>query len=154
MHRLRFMAIGLFSVGVFAGPSLTTASAGFGLFCLKKNKDCCETDSGRCDCQEKCCKPKKRCCLFPPDAPEAEIGFAQPGVVRPGQAVPVTEASMRRAVRDAAVQDLKQKAPESAAADKNNETRLDDLEKKVEQINTRLDRLSIAVEKLAEKQTR
>ena len=150
MRRMRVMAAGLLTAGVFAGPVLSPASAGFGLFGGGK-KDCCQAESSQCRCENKCCKPKRHCCLCPPEAPEAEIGFAQPGVIRPGQAVQVREASLRRAVQEAAILDLK-KETEAAPIDKTSEGRLKTLEDNVQQINTRLDRLTRAIETLAENQ--
>jgi hypothetical protein len=83
------------------------------------------------------------------------VGFAIPGVVRPGQAVRVTEASMRRAAQEAAVRDLKQteSANESGTAGKSNDERLDDLEKDVREMKGLMKRLAVAVDKLAENQS-
>jgi hypothetical protein len=146
MRRMRFITAGLLTAGAFIGPALSPASAG--LFGCGK-KQCCQDEY--CRGHDKCCKPKRHCCLCPPEAPEAEIGFAQPGVIRPGQAVPVREASLRRAIQEAAVLDLKRET-EAAPLDATSEGRLKTLEENVEQITSRLDRLTRAVEALAEKQ--
>jgi hypothetical protein len=151
MRRMHHLLAGLISIGAFLGPALSPVSAGFGLFGCGR-RDCCQTESSQCSCENKCCKPKRHCCFCPPEAPEAEIGFAQPGVIRPGQAVQVREASLRRAIQEAAMVDLK-KETEAAPIDKTSEGRLKTLEDNVQQINSRLDRLTRAVETLAEKQT-
>ena len=147
MRRMHHLVVGLISAGAFLGPVSSPASAGFGLFGCGK-KDCCQAESPQCNCDNKCSKPKRHCCLCPPEAPEAEIGFAQGGVIRPGNAVRVNEASMARAVREAAARDLKA-SPESAAAEKSTEDRLNAIETNVSKMANQIDRLTIAVEKLA-----
>lgn len=88
---------------------------------------------------------------MPPDAPDGEVGFAIPGVVRPGQAVPVTEASMRQAVREAAARDLKS-TPEAAVQQKSTEQRLDALEKDVQSIKSLMGKIEFVIDRLDQQQ--
>jgi hypothetical protein len=103
-----------------------------------------------CECEE-CGKPKKKCCFkAPPAAPEAGVAFAIPGVVRSGQAVRVNEADVRRAVREAAARQVEREAGERPAAEKSTEDRLNALESDVQQLRDLMERLTVAVDKLAD----
>ena len=150
MRRKRCWAAVL-SVGAMAVAVAPPASAGF--FCFGK-KPSGQQECAPCQSCEPCCKPKKSCCLFPPEAPDVEVGFAIPGVVRPGQAVRVSESSMRRAVQNAAVSDFKktESATESDSVGKSSDERLDDLEKDVREMKGLMKRLTVAVDRLAESQ--
>lgn len=141
-------------VGALLAPSLVGLMAGqtsAGIFGLcREKKDCCQQTCPQCP--PECCKPKRHCCLLPPDAPDAEVGFAIPGVVRPGQAVQVSGTAMRDAVREAAVRDFKKKSAEAGAVGKSSEERLDDLEQDMKQVKVLMEKLTVAVDKLADNQ--
>lgn len=150
MRRKRCWAAVL-SVGAMAVAVAPPASAGFFCFGTKPSG---QQECAPCQSCEPCCKPKKSCCLFPPEAPDVEVGFAIPGVVRPGQAVRVSESSMRRAVQNAAVSDFKktESSTESNSVGKSSDERLDDLEKDVREMKGLMKRLTVAVDRLAESQ--
>lgn len=140
-------------VGALLAPSLVglmTNASSAGIFCFGRDKkDCCQESLP--PCPPECCKPKRHCCLLPPDAPEGEVGFAIPGVVRPGQAIQVSETAMRHAVREAAVRDLK-KSAEAVGVGKSSDDRLDDLEKDMKQVKVLMEKLTVAVDRLADNQ--
>ena len=143
MRRMHHLVLGLLSTGAILGAPAAPVSAGFGLFGCKK--DCSQPEPSQCNCDNKCCKPKKHCCLCPPDAPEGEIGFAQAGVIRPGIAarVNVNEASLIRPPRNPKAN------AESSAVEKTPEERLSALEADVSKMGVQLDRITTIVEKLA-----
>jgi hypothetical protein len=147
MRRKRCWAVVL-STGAMAFTAADPASAGFFHF---GKKSCAQPETTQCQTCDPCCKPKKPCCLLPPEAPDVEVGFAIPGVVRPGQAVRVSESSMRKAVQNAAVSDFKRESgTESGSEDKSSEERLDALEKDVREMKGLMKRLTVAVDRLAE----
>ncbi len=109
--------------------------------------DCEQCDQAEVACKE-CSRPKRHCCLFAPEAPRGEVAFALPGVVRDGQAFRVSEESFSRAIRQAAAESAK--APESAVMDSTIDGRLTKLENDVKKMQDLMDRMAIAVERLAE----
>ncbi len=149
MRRKRCWAAVLLSAELAVVAVASPVSAGLFCFGKKPSPQECSAPAQQC---EPCCKPKKTCCLLPPEAPDVEVGFAIPGVVRPGQAVRVSESSMRRAVQEAAVSELKQTSSnrESGTVGKTNDERLDVLEKDVQEMKGLMKRLTVAVDRLAD----
>ena len=111
--------------------------------------DCCPSE--RC---RPACKPRRHCCLCPPEAPRGEVAFAIPGVVRDGAALRVSDTSVETALRRAAALELRAEADlkGDAACDKTCEERLDKLESDVKEMKTLMGRMSVAVEKLAKRE--
>jgi hypothetical protein len=141
MKVVRKAAVRWLAVATMCGAGWSPACAG--VFSKKDNCDCHEA---RC---EECGRPKKRC-FGPPPAPEAGVAFAIPGVVRTGQAVRVNESEVRRALQEAAARQVDREAGERPRSARSTEERLEALEGDVQQLKGLMERLTIAVDKLAD----
>jgi len=155
VQRMHFPMMSLVFSGVIFCSTWSSAAAGFGRFC-GANDDCNAKQTCQCECTSrcqsgcrcKCCRPKRHCCLCPPDAPDGEIGFAQAAVIRPGPAVRIDQSALNRAVKATLADDVRK--TESASNDKTTEERLAALEDKVNGIDSDLTRLTNAIDKLIE----
>lgn len=105
---------------------------------------------GACECQAcqecgKCAKSKKRSCLLPEAAPDAEVALSLPAVARPRTAVPISESALRKASLTAA-------QAESSTGEKSVEERMTKLENDFGEMRQLISRLQDTVGQLVELQ--
>lgn len=136
----RRWAWGLMIPAIFVIQQSAADAGWFG--CFKQEKCQCAAD-------QECCRPKHKSCLCPPEAPRGEVAFAIPGVVRSGQAVPVSDNAARRGIHEAAAREFRQNS--RAFDEPSVEERLDKLEKDVARLGDATNRLSTVVENLDRK---
>lgn len=134
---LRRSAWGLMVPAVFALQATVVNAGWFG---------CSKQDKCQCPTEQECCRPKHKCCLCPPEAPRGEVAFAIPGVVRSGQAVPISDSAARRGIHEAAAREFRQTT--RGVDDSSLEERIDKLEKDVARLGDATNRLSAVVESL------
>lgn len=139
---VRLLTVVTAVIGINAGSS----EAGF--FCCSKKTNC-----DPCACSaDPCCRPKRHCCLCPPDAPRGPVSFAVPALATAGTALPINDRDLLRGA--SLEQARKIRRDETAARALNgepalsDEDRLDKLEKDVEKLTELTSRLTVVVEKL------
>lgn len=132
MPRLRWNLLVMLSV--LATWNVATAEAG-GLGLWKRDCGVCGQD---------CCEKKSKK-FGPADAPRGEVAFAVPGVVRAGQAVPVSDEAVRRGLSDSATREFR------AAGERSVDERLDQLEEDMKRLTELTGRLTTVVESLDRK---
>lgn len=110
---------------------------------------CFKQDKCQCEPEQECCRPKRKCCLRPADPPRGEVAFTIPGVVRSGQAVPISDAAARRGIHEAAAREFRQSS--RGLDEPSVEDRLDKLEKDVARLGEATSRLATVVENLDKK---
>lgn len=115
---------------VLIAAAFQSAPVEGGVFgCFKREK--CEPWRS---CETECAKPKHSCCLCPEDVPRGDIAFSIPGVTRAGQAVPISNPAVRRALSEGVAREARQNS--RALGEETLEDRLGKLEEKVGRIMT------------------
>lgn len=136
-------------VAVVTGAALVSSAAIAGEQCNNSCRSCCHAK-----CRPCCALLPHRCCLTPGEPPRGEVAFSVPGVVNDERALRVSEASMERAMKRQAAEDFRRETAAEDAETGACETRIDQIEADLKELDRRLDRITVALEVLAARQKR